>query len=122
MAIIATCLCGAQFKVPDDNAGEQMTCPMCATMVLVPSLDIGQIEEAEKDSKPSLVKCPDCEEMCHLDQMVDDDGELVCRRCFQVGPPKKPMTAGTKKLIVILIGVGFIVLLNILVAYLLFSK
>ena len=52
MAIIATCLCGAQFKVPDDTAGEQMTCPMCATMVLVPSLDIAQIEDAEKKAKP----------------------------------------------------------------------
>jgi len=120
MAIIATCLCGAQFKVPDDVAGEQMTCPMCATMVLVPSLDIGQLEDAEKKAKPTPVQCPDCEQMFPQNEMVNDEGQLICRRCYRYGPPKKDMSVRTKKVLLIIGGAICIVIINIVLAWLLF--
>ena len=122
MAIIATCLCGAQFKVPDAEAGEQMTCPMCATMVLVPSLDIGKMEDEERKEAPAPRHiCPDCKEEFTADQMVDDQGELVCRRCFEHGPPKVEMPLKTKKLILVLAGFIFLLILNIFFAYILWG-
>ena len=121
MAIIATCLCGAQFKVAEDTAGEQMTCPMCATMVLVPSLDIAQIEDAEKKAKPKPMPCSECEQVFPQDEMVNQDGVWTCRRCYHYGPRNTEMSVRTKKLLLIVIGAIAIIIVNIFLAYLLFG-
>ena len=112
MSIIATCLCGKQFRVPDEAAGQVMTCPMCATTVLVPSVEVGRSTKADDLPQPGQLRCVDCNRVFWPVEMLNDGGELVCKGCFENGPPRKPMNPKVMKGLLISAGVMLFVAAN----------
>lgn len=123
MSIIVTCLCGKQFRVPDEAAGNKMSCPVCANFALVPRLKIGKSEIADHLPAAGQYKCVDCQEPFWPDQLVNDRGELVCTNCYDNGPPKpprKPIPAKVKNAMLVTGAVLLLIALNAGMAYFFF--
>ena len=58
MPHLVSCSCGKKWKVRDELAGKKVKCPACASVLVVPAVEIVAAEEAVQAEKPRVVPPP----------------------------------------------------------------
>ena len=75
MPIRVTCQCGRQYHLGDDCAGQTHRCHVCGAEFHVPDLPPGASDRRHR--------CDQCGGLFSVNEVVDDDGRVLCHDCYQ---------------------------------------
>lgn len=79
--------CGRRESVPDEMAGQKVTCQQCAAKIRLPAalatMTQSQVDDPAGPSAPaSTYLCAVCRQQFDVGEVYDQDGTIICKGCF----------------------------------------
>jgi DNA-directed RNA polymerase subunit RPC12/RpoP len=111
MSIRFKCTCGKALKAKEEHKGKRTKCPFCGAVLQIPS-QAGDVLKQLQPQVTKLYRCVKCEGEFSAGEVLDDNGEIICKRCFNEDSSK---SADTKK-VILLLSFGVVLTIGICLA------